>query len=288
MQYYDGDTLFLHADTLYTMPDKNANDAKMLIAYNNNRFFRTDIQGICDSLIYFTKDSTIQMYNDPVLWSNENQMNAEYIEFFNRSQPPNEVHLKNNAFIIQEVDSSKYNQIKGKSMVGFINGQNLYRIDVNGNGQSIYYPSDQDDYIGINKAESSNIIIYLSENQINRITFVGSPTGVMNPLLDVVPADTKLDGYRWRVEERPKSKFEIFGPSATTKPTTELPSSEIYLPLPDIEKSKKELDEQWDNPALRNIEEPILEEIINEVNEKIEDGFIQMQEIEEKDSPKNE
>jgi lipopolysaccharide export system protein LptA len=272
MQYYEGDTLFLHADTLYTMPDTSGTDAKMLIAYNNSRFFRTDIQGICDSLIYLTKDSTIQMYNDPVLWSNENQMTASYIEFFNRSLPPNEVHLKNNSFIIQEVDSTKFNQIKGKNMVGYTNRENLYRIDVNGNGQSIYYPSDQDDYIGINKAESSNIILYLSENRINRITFVGSPSGVMNPLTEVVPADTKLEGYNWRIAERPNSKYEIFGPIATTVPVAELPSGEILITLPDIEQSKKELDELWDNTDLKKQQENQTDEIPSSNDDNLMDS----------------
>ncbi|HOO83072.1 MAG TPA: OstA-like protein [Prolixibacteraceae bacterium] len=246
MQYYQGDTLFLHADTLYTMPDTSAVDAKMLKAYNKSRFYRTDIQGICDSLVYFTNDSTIKMYNDPVLWSMENQMTAENVEFINKSEPPNEVYLNNNAFIIQEIDSSKFNQIKGKNMVGYIKGESLYRIDVNGNGQSIYYPSDDNDYIGINKAESSNIILYLSDNMIKRITFVGSPTGVMNPIIDVVDADTKLDGFNWRINERPNSRFEIFGPLSTTPVVTTLPETEMIIDLPNINESKIELQKQWD------------------------------------------
>lgn len=246
MQYYEGDTLFLHSDTLYTMPDSTVEDAKMLIAYNSARFYRTDIQGISDSLIYLTKDSTIQMYNDPVLWSSENQMTAEYIEFNNKATPPNEVYLKNNAFIIQQVDSLKFNQIKGKNMVGFINENLLYRIDVNGNGQSIYYPADDTDYIGINKAESSNIILYLAENKINRITFVGTPVGVMNPLMEVVPADTKLDQFNWREEERPTNRYEIFGPIATSVPPSSLPDHNLMLELPGIDRSQKELDTEWD------------------------------------------
>lgn len=246
IQYYQGDTLFLHADTLYTMPDTSATDAKMLFAYNKARFYRTDIQGLSDSLIYFTKDSIIQMYNDPVLWSMENQMTADYIEYVNKSAPPNEVYLKKNAFIIQQVDSTKFNQIKGKNMVGYINGELLYRIDVNGNGQSIYYPSDDDDYIGVNKAESSNIIIYLNENAISRIAFVGSPTGVLNPLLEVVPADTKLENFNWQVEQRPNNRYEIFGVASESKTVSELQDSELMIKLPEIYESKRNIDIEWD------------------------------------------
>ncbi|MDA3930698.1 MAG: LPS export ABC transporter periplasmic protein LptC, partial [Prolixibacteraceae bacterium] len=68
VQYYEDDSLFLHADTLYTIPDTSMAGQKMLIAYNNVRFFRSDMQGISDSLIYFSKDSTIQLFSDPVIW----------------------------------------------------------------------------------------------------------------------------------------------------------------------------------------------------------------------------
>lgn len=251
IQYYEEDSLFLHADTLYTMPDTSAVDAKILLCYHDVRFFRSDMQGVADSLAYYTNDSTIQLYNDPVLWSGENQMTADYIEFINNTPPPNEVYMKNNSFIIQQLDSSKFNQIKGKNMLGLIKGQSLFRIDVNGNGQSIYYPADKKDYIGLNKAESSNIILYLNDNQIRRITFVGSPVGVMNPLMEVVSSETRLDGFDWRAAERPLSRYDIFGVRSDSAAVKELPDSEIKTVLPDIQQTKKELDEQWNERDLK-------------------------------------
>ena len=245
IQYFDGDSLFLHADTLYSMPDTSVVDSKLLKTYRDVRFYRTDIQGICDSLIYFTKDSTIQLYNDPVLWSNENQMTADFIEFKNKSDAPNEIYLTGNSFTIQQVDSSKFNQIKGKNMIGFINGEFLYRIDVNGNGQSIYYPEDSKEFIGVNKAESSNIILYLAENQINRITFVGTPVGKMKPLLGVVSEDTELPGFKWRENERPRNRYDLFGINGALNNETTLPASNIIKKLPDIQSSKKKLDNEW-------------------------------------------
>ena len=244
IQYYENDSLFLHADTLYTMPDTAAEGQKLLITYHHARFYRTDIQGACDSLIYFTRDSTIQLYNDPVLWSLENQMTADFIEFINKSEPPNEVYLTNNSFIIQEMDTSKYNQIKGKNMVGLINGESLYRVDVNGNGQSIYYPADEKGFIGVNKAESSNIILYLAENQIKRITFVGSPVGVMNPLLEVVPADTQLPGFNWRADERPVNQFDVYSNYDKSKNPTILPETDLINKLPTIDEAQKALENE--------------------------------------------
>jgi lipopolysaccharide export system protein LptA len=249
IQYYEEDSLFLHADTLYTIPDTSAVDAKLLITYHDVRFYRKDIQGIGDSLVYYTKDSTIQLFNDPVLWSMENQMTADFIEYKNNSTKPSEVYLINNSFIIQEIDSTKYNQIKGKNMVGYIRNQQLYQIDVNGNGQSIYYPADNKELIGVNSAESSNIVIYLSENRIKRITFKGSPTGVMNPLMDVVPEDTKLEGFNWRKSERPLNKYDIFGIRSDSAKILNLPDPTLEKELPEIEDAKKGF-----NRNLRKIE----------------------------------
>lgn len=257
IQYYEGDSLFLHADTLYTIPDTSAVDAKMLITYNNVRFFRTDIQGICDSLIYFTKDSTIQLYVDPVIWSDQNQMSANFIELKNNSTPPNEVYLNDNSFIIQENDTMKFNQIKGKNMVGLINGQTLYRIDVNGNGQSIYYPADEKDYIGINKAESSKITLYLTDNQIRRISFIGAPTGIMNPLPEKVTPETRLDGFKWRKDERPTSRFDIFGDKDIEQQPTTLPINTIENVLPNIQ-------QQLTTPAVNDSIQPIQKERVLE------------------------
>lgn len=256
VQYYEADSLFLHADTLYTVPDTTAKDAKKLITYYDVRFYRTDLQGICDSLIYSTKDSTIQLFIDPVIWSMEDQMSAENIELNNNSEPPNEVYLNDNAFIIQQVDSAKYNQIKGRNMVGLIDGEILYRIDVNGNGQSIYYPADDEDYIGMNKAESSNIVLYLSENQIKRITFVGNTTGNLKPLMGKVEPDSKLDGFIWRESERPTSRYDIFGDKDEAEQPSVLPSTEIDNVLPDLETAKKELESSNEmNKIIHSLEE---------------------------------
>nr|MDA3930588.1 hypothetical protein [Prolixibacteraceae bacterium] len=166
----------------------------------------------------------------------------EFIEFRNNAEPPNEVYLNENSFIIQQNDSTKFNQIKGKNMVGLINGQILYRINVNGNGQSIYYPADDKEYIGINKAESSNITLYLSDNQINRITFIGSPVGTMKPLIEQVSPESHLDGFNWRIKERPTNRYDIFGNKAETEEYIALPETEIENKIASPTEANKEIE----------------------------------------------
>jgi len=208
-------------DSLSAKPPK---DARLVLAYHKVRFFRDDIQGKCDSLAYWSKDSTIQLFNDPVIWSGKNQMSANYIEMINRSKDPDEVQMKEDAFIISmEDDSLRYNQIKGKNMVGFVRKNELYRINVNGNGQSNYFAhDDKGAIIGLNKAESSNIVIYLNDGKVKKIAFVKSPEGELKPMADIEEGDKLLPGFRWLSEIRPVNKEDIF-----RKPA---PESLINLP----------------------------------------------------------
>ena len=251
IQYYNNDSLFLHADILYTQPDTSAQDQKMVKAFKNVRFYKQDMQGVCDSLIYFTKDSTIQLYQQPALWSENNQMTADYIEVINNNEPPSFIFLKENSFIIQELDSMKYNQIKGKEMKGLIAESKLYRIDVDGNGQSVYYPADDKTYVGMNKAESSNIILYMANNKIRRITFVKSPVGNLSPLLTKVDPESRLEGFLWRGEERPIDKFDIFRDKNGAANPAKLPDSEIDTILPKVEGLRDKKMEEYQQNSLK-------------------------------------
>jgi lipopolysaccharide export system protein LptA len=213
MQYSQKDTLFMHADTLRSVPDTSLTkkeDKKIFLAYYGVRFFRADLQGECDSLAYRMKDSTIEMYHDPVLWSQNNQMTADVVKMTTHEKSPDIVNMEKNAFIISEEDSAKFNQISGKDMIGYIRNNNLYKVEVNGNGRSIYFAKDKDKYIGLNRVESSNINIYLIDGHINNITFITRPDAKMLPLDDVNTSETRLEGFEWRPDERPKNRYDIF------------------------------------------------------------------------------
>lgn len=206
-----------------TTVSKKTKDARLVLAYHKVRFFRSDLQGKCDSLAYWSKDSTIQLYTRPVIWSNKNQLTANFIEMINRAKDPDEVRMKDDAFIIaMEDDSIRFNQIKGKNMTGFIRKNELYKIDVKGNGQSNYYARDKDGIIGLNKAESSSINIYIDKGKVQKITFIKSPEGELKPMEKIEEGDKLLPGFSWQDDIRPKSKEDIFRypvPATVAKPS---------------------------------------------------------------------
>jgi len=227
------DTLAVQKTVTDTLTIKPPKDARLVLAYHKVRFFRDDVQGKCDSLVYWSKDSTIQLFTDPVIWSKMNQMSANYIEMINRSKAPNEVRMKEDAFIISmEDDSLRYNQIKGKNMIGFVRNNKLYRIDVNGNGQSNYYVPNEDGVVGLNKAESSNITIYMNDGKVKKIAFIKSPEGELKPMEEIEEGDKLLPGFKWLDELRPKNKEDIFRDPVPTA-----------APPPDAKKAPEKLAE---------------------------------------------
>jgi len=209
MMYSENDTLFLHADTLRTVPDTIENE-KSITAWYGTRFFRSDLQGLCDSLVYFTKDSIVQLYQNPVIWSDVHQLSADLIEMKQFTDAPDELHLKSNSFIVSKLDSGRFDQIKGKDMVGYMVNNELKTIDVNGNGQTLYYARQKEEIIGLNRVESSRISIRFREGKAFRISFLQAPEGILKPLFALTEEEKTLSGFDWKIQLRPLSKNDVF------------------------------------------------------------------------------
>ncbi len=159
-------------------------------------------------MVYNFQDSVISMYTEPILWSEGSQMTSKKVEVHIKNEKIDFFKLINTAFIVSQEDTSRYNQIRGKEMIGYISNNKLHKIDVFGNGQTIYFTKDKEEIVGVNFSESSDIIIYMKNGQVSRINMIKQPTGTLYPLGDL--KETKLKGFQWLEDLRPKSKMEIF------------------------------------------------------------------------------
>ena len=101
----EDDSAFVHADTLRTMTDSAGH--RLLKGYHHVRLFKSNLQGICDSLFYTTRDSILKLYHKPVLWSGGNQLSSEYIEIWTKNREIHELHMQQLAFLINQEDSTK-------------------------------------------------------------------------------------------------------------------------------------------------------------------------------------
>lgn len=207
-QDMDGDTFFLVADSLRSIVDTNGQ--RLIKTYHDARFFKSDMQGKCDSLVYMTKDSIIFMYKDPILWSDENQITADSIYMTLKASKLYRMHMNKNAFIVSKDDSIYFNQIKGDDMIGYFIEHKLKKVDVFRNGQTIYYPrEDGNNLIGVNETKCNNMTIKIDSNKIKQITFFDQPVSILTPS-DVMPKNGKtLENFTYRVEEKPKSVEDL-------------------------------------------------------------------------------
>jgi lipopolysaccharide export system protein LptA len=226
MQTYEKDTLFLHADTLKALGDdprndgsgkqvsqdslKSSKDRQDLFAYHHVKFYKSDLQGKCDSLTYITSDSVMKLYGSPSLWHEENQLTADSITVVTGAESLRFLELHGAAFIVSKEDSLHFNQVRGKYMKGFFRDNKLVRVNVEGNGQTIYYAKEEEKLKAVNRADCSDLHIYLKENRIDRITFVTKPEATLFPLDKISVKELKLKDFTWREKDRPRDRHSIF------------------------------------------------------------------------------
>jgi len=220
------DSLFIHADTIKAFFDseEEQEQIKTMFAYYKVKFFRKDLQGACDSLVYHGADSTLYMYHNPVIWSEKNQLTADTITLTIRDGELDTMVMYKSAFIIAQDDTNKFNQIKGKDMIAYFLKNELYKIKVIGNSETIYFAREEDrSLIGINKIHSSDMLIFIEENEIRSITYIRQPSGILYPENEISPYDLRFKNFQWRNEERPRSKEEIFTPPSVNTQTPNYP-----------------------------------------------------------------
>lgn len=205
------DSLFLHADTLRATFD-TAHNTKFLYGYHKVKFFQDSLQGMCDSMVFVTKDSTLSLYTKPVIWSGKNQLSADSIKLYMVNKEVSKLLMFNTAFIISRDSLENFNQIKGKLMTAFFKDNKLKRINVDGSAESLYYIRQDDHYlIGVNKAISSNLIIYMDDQQkVKKITWVEKPVSTLYPEKELPEEDKRLRDFKWIETGRPLKKEDIF------------------------------------------------------------------------------
>ncbi len=209
----NGDSLYLRADTLKSLITIGAkgDTIRSMIGYKNVRSYSKDFQACCDSMFVSGVDSTVTMYQEPVLWSDISQITANEIKFISKNQQLVKADFVGEPFIAQRVDSSHFNQIKGKTMAAYFINNKIDRLDAIGNGQTVYFMQDSTEIIAVNITQSQNFTMYFEESKIKRITFREKPDSRMVPLDKLSKEESKgeLKGLKWQGSRRPNSKTDV-------------------------------------------------------------------------------
>lgn len=206
----DKDSLFLTADTLKSRNKSAADTVKVFFAYHKVRMFMKDMQGVCDSLFYSFEDSTFRMYYSPVIWSDNIQISGDTTYLHTKNNKADWFEIYKSGFIISPSGKKFFDQIKGIDIFGYFEENELRKVDVKGNAESLYFGKDErDKYVGNNKALCTDIAIYFKDKKIDKIAFLKKPEAVFTPMKMLTAEQYKLKDFKWQIERKPKSREEM-------------------------------------------------------------------------------
>ena len=224
-EFSQKDTIYLHADTLCTLINYVPNDStggdsvRVLRAFNQVRFYRSDVQGICDSLQLSEADTIINMYNHAVVWNLERQIFGDEINIHLNDSAADWATLPTGGFMAEHLGEIYYDQLSGKKMKAWFEEKELRRLDVDGNVQVIMFPQEEDStYNKMVNAESSYMRLNLKPKQeVDRITMWPEVSGKVTPLYLARKTDMYLPQFQWYDALRPKTPDDIYDVSDDLK-----------------------------------------------------------------------
>lgn len=197
----------LARDSVLEKPFPEDSVYKMIKAYRRVKMYRSDSQIVADSMVLKNTDSIIRLYIDPVMWQEKNQITADSMAIYTQNQLLSKAHFMGDPIMGSEIDTMYYNQVKGKDMIAYFADGSVYRNDVNGNAQTIYYMQGEDspDVTGLMYIESASISFYLIDGQIDKIAYKQNPEYVLYPM-DMVPEtqERRLPDFEWHYDRRPE------------------------------------------------------------------------------------
>lgn len=214
VDYSQGDSLYMHADTLRMLSYNLNTDSlvREMHAYHKVRVYRSDVQAVCDSMVFSSVDSCLTMYRDPILWQGEDQLLGEQIKVYMNDSTIEWAHIVSQALAVERHDSLHYNQVAGKEMKAYFKGGDISQIDINGNVLVVYYPIDEKDstIMFMNYTEGSYLKMFINERKMDKGIFLGKTTGTTYPLDQVPQGKDRLAAFAWFDALRPRDKDDIF------------------------------------------------------------------------------
>ena len=198
------------ADTLAGTLMRDTSDVNFIDAFHNVKFYRSDVQGKCDSLVFTGIDSMARFYSNPVMWQDgKNQFSADSIQALIKSNSLNKINLITNAFIIAQEDSVHFNQIKSTEMAAYFKDNELYRFDALGGVTALFYMMEDSVITLMDREECRMMTVKLKNNEVQRVRSIEDLKQNVFPVYNLPDEEQKLKGFNWRGEERPLTRWEI-------------------------------------------------------------------------------
>lgn len=208
MEFSSRDTLYMHADTLRGFV---IDTVRYMSAFYNVRYYRTDLQGVCDSLIYNARDSMATFIGNPVMWNGAYQITGDSIFVVMTDEGVDRVLVHDNAFLVQQKDTIHYDQISGKELICYFDSSQIQRMDMSGNIQIIFYPEESDkSLIGLNQVIGNYLSVWFKNQKMDHLSIWPEPIGSFVPMPLITDDILYLSNFRWMQYLRPLSPEDVF------------------------------------------------------------------------------
>ena len=243
MDFSQKDTLYLHADTmkLYTFHINTDSMYRKVHAFHKVRAYRTDVQAVCDSLVFNSKDSCMTMYKDPIVWNANRQLLGEKILVYFNDSTVRFAHVIGQALSVEQMaDGKHYNQVASKQMKAFFIDGNMHEAWAEGNVASVYYPIDDKDstLIGLNYIETDTMKMYIgADRQLQRI-WMPKAEGTLYPMTQAPAEKHALPSFAWFDDVRPLNKDDIYEWRGKQADKVLKPQESREAPLPMLTQTK--------------------------------------------------
>lgn len=194
----------LGRDSTYMVPK----DYHVARAIGRARFFRQDLQGVADTMIYQEYDSMLYLIRKPIVWSDQKQVYGDKINVHFNDSTVDRADLPEKGFMAEYIDEDFYNQLSGKKMTAYFENDELRRLEVEGNVETIFLPMENDStYNKLVNVESSFLTIDMKDRTLDKLKFWPETTGSIYPLFLVKRAQQYLQGFQWFEPLRPKREW---------------------------------------------------------------------------------
>jgi hypothetical protein len=224
MEYSRGDTLYMHGrhitsilrmDSIKTMVDSiekvEMDTTHVMTAWPRVRFYRSDMQGLCDSMVFVERDSTLHMFRHPIVWSDDRQIFGNIINVHLNDSTVDRAELPDFAFTAQKLEDDIYNQLTGKKMVALFENGELSQVDVSGSVEAIFFPEENDSTINkMVNVQSSFLTAWMKDRQMRRMKMWPESSGQATPLYLAKRSMLLLSKFQWYESLRPKDPDDVF------------------------------------------------------------------------------
>lgn len=205
------DSVVVAVDTAQTAPKVDTIE-RVIRGFHNVRLYKGDVQAVADSMAAFSKDSTIVMYDSPIMWNGLNQITSSKTTFFTNGEAIDRGYFEGDPIMASQVDKDHFNQVAGKTMTAFFRNNNVYRNDVNSNAQALYWMQEEGspDIVAFTTLIAADITFLLADQMVTHINgYINSEWTIYPP--EMIPAEvtTVLDWFKWQPERKP-SRNDVF------------------------------------------------------------------------------